>query len=274
MTVLQAIILGVVQGLTEFLPISSSAHLVLFPFYMGWDVSAEHNITYDVIVHFGTLFAVLTFFSADIKALFKAFIESIRERRIGPDPYRRLAWFIIAGTIPTGIVFLLIDEWVTQTLKSPNVPVSIFLLVTGTLLIASERIGQRRKAGKELRLFDVLFIGFAQGLAIFPGISRSGSTIAAGLFRGLSREEAARFSFLLAIPVILAASLTEIGDAVSEGIHINEAVVLVAGFFAAAVSGYFAIKYFIDYLKKHSLYVFALYCYALGTVTLILTALK
>lgn len=273
MNVIQAAILGLVQGLTEFLPISSSAHLVLFPLYMGWHVNPEANVTYDVIVHFGTLMAVLGFFRKDVSKLFSAFMKSISERKIGDDPYRRTAWFLILGTVPTGIVYLIIKKLLEDTLKSPSY-VGIFLLITGFLLVASERISKRAEGAKNLKASDVVFIGFVQGLAILPGISRSGSTIAAGLFRGLTREEAARFSFLLSIPVIIAAALEKIKEVASAGVHGGELSILVAGFVTAAVTGYFAIKYFLDYLKKHSLYVFALYCFALGAATVALTALK
>ncbi|NCO65644.1 MAG: undecaprenyl-diphosphatase UppP [Candidatus Aquicultor secundus] len=273
MNVIQAAILGIIQGLTEFLPISSSAHLVLFPLYMGWHVNPEANVTYDVIVHFGTLMAVLTFFYKDVSKLASALIKSIFERKIGNDPYRRMAWFLIIGTIPTGIVYLFIKKLLEDTLKTPSY-VGIFLLITGVLLVAGERIGKRAESVNDLKTTDVVFIGFVQGLAILPGISRSGSTIAAGLFRGLTREEAARFSFLLSIPVIVAAALEKIKEVASAGVHGGELAILIAGFVTAAITGYFAIKYFLDYLKKHSLYVFALYCFALGATTIALTALK
>lgn len=273
MDFLQALILGVVQGLTEFLPISSSAHLVLFPHYMGWNVNPEANIPYDVIVHFGTLMAVLIFFYSDIRQLASAIIASIKERSVGNDPYRRLAWFLVIGTLPAGIVYLLIDDLLRDTLNSPAM-VGGFLIVTAGLLVSSELLSKTRRDTKQLRLSDVLFIGFAQGLAILPGISRSGSTIAAGLFRGLSREEAARFSFLLSIPVILVGAIHQIGDISTSGELAAQATILIGGFIGASITGYFAIKYFIDYLKKHSLYVFALYCFVLGTVTLVLPTLK
>ncbi|MHB8840977.1 MAG: undecaprenyl-diphosphate phosphatase, partial [Candidatus Aquicultor sp.] len=248
MNVIQAAILGVIQGLTEFLPISSSAHLVLFPLYMGWHVNPEANVTYDVIVHFGTLMAVLAFFYKDVSKLAGAFVKSLTERKIGDDPYRRMAWFLIIGTIPTGIVYVLIKKLLEDTLKTPSY-VGIFLLITGVLLVASERIGRRAESANSLKTIDVVFIGFVQGLAILPGISRSGSTIAAGLFRGLTREEAARFSFLLSIPVIIAAALEKITEVASAGVNGGEIAILAAGFVTAAVTGYFAIKYFLDYLK-------------------------
>jgi len=270
MNIIQATVLGIIQGLTEFLPISSSAHLVLFPYYMGWNVDPHQNIPYDVIVHFGTLMAVLGFFYRDIKQLLSAFFKSISERKIGNDPYRRLAWFIIIGTLPTGIVYIFINDLLKDTLESPAL-VGTFLLVTGSLLVASELLGKKAPNTKDMRLVDAVFIGFAQGLAILPGISRSGSTIAAGLFRGLGREEAARFSFLLSIPVILAGTFEQITGVVETGVDLGEITILFAGFIAASVSGYFAIKYFIDYLKRHSLYIFALYCFAVGIVTLVVS---
>jgi undecaprenyl-diphosphatase len=168
---------------------------------------------------------------------------------------------------------VLINDLLHDTLNSPTM-VGGFLIVTAGLLVTSELLGKRKSGTKQLRLSDVVFIGFAQGLAILPGISRSGSTIAAGLFRGLTREEAARFSFLLSIPVILAGAAQQIGDLTLSGTFSDQAAILIGGFIGAAITGYFAIKYFIDYLKKHSLYVFALYCFVLGTVTLIASNLK
>ncbi|MDI6717355.1 MAG: undecaprenyl-diphosphate phosphatase [Actinomycetota bacterium] len=269
----QAAVLGIVQGLTEFLPISSSGHLLLFPFFAGWKISGSQNIPFFVIVHIGTLVAVLTFFFNDIKLLFSSFIKSIIERRIGDDAYRRLAWFLIIGTIPAGIVFLFISKLLEDSLESPKM-VGIFLLVTGVLLILSEKIGRMKTLAKDMRFFDVLFIGFAQGLAILPGISRSGSTIAAGLFRGLTREEAARFSFLLSIPAIIAGALEETITLIKGSTHNVDIAILTIGFITASISGYIAIKYFINYLKKHSLYIFALYCFALGSLTVLLTSLR
>lgn len=278
MNFIQALVLGVVQGLTEFLPISSSGHLVLFPYLMGWNINHEANIPYDIIVHFGTLIAVLAFFYGDVKLLTSAFIESVTERKIGDDPYRRLAWFIIIGTIPTGIVYLLVKDMLQASLENP-VRVGIEVIITGLLLVASEFLSKRiskRNATKKRRMnwFDVVLIGIAQGVAILPGISRSGATIATGLFRGLTREEAARFSFLLSIPVILAVSLEQIGELAVSGMAGNQVAILFAGFVTSTITGYLAIKYFIDYLKKHSLYVFAFYCFALGTITLIVPTLK
>ncbi|MCL6472504.1 MAG: undecaprenyl-diphosphatase UppP [Firmicutes bacterium] len=273
MNLLQAIVLGIVQGLTEFLPISSSAHLVLFPSYLGWNISAEQNISFYVVVHLGTLLAVLSFFYSDIKKLIIGLFKSIGTRKLGNDPHARLAWFLIIGTLPAGVVYILIKKLLENTLESP-VLVSIFLLVTGVLLISSELLGKRKAAAKDMRLSDVLFIGFTQGLSILPGISRSGSTIAAGLFRGLTREEAARFSFLLSIPAIIAGAVEDMKGLMDATSHISSAMILIAGFIAASVTGYLAIKYFIDYLKKHSLYVFALYCFVVGTLTLVLAAFK
>ncbi|MBE0446692.1 MAG: undecaprenyl-diphosphate phosphatase [Actinobacteria bacterium] len=273
MDLIQAVILGIVQGLTEFLPISSSAHLILLPFYIGWTIDPAQNIPYYVIVHFGTLVAVLTFFRKDIKAITLGFIKSISERRIGDDPYRRLSWFIVIGTLPVGIVYLLIKELLENTLETPGM-VAFFLLITGTLLVVSERLGARDLSAEKMRASDAVFIGFAQGLALLPGLSRSGSTIAAGLFRGLTRESAARFSFLLSIPVIIAGTIEEMTALTIGSSHQTSIILLVAGFVTATVSGYFAIKYFIDYLKKHSLYIFALYCFALGAITLIASSFK
>jgi len=272
MDFLQALVLGVVQGLTEFLPISSSAHLLLFPYYMGWSINELENVPYYVIVHFGTLVAVLTFFRKDIKALTVSFIKSIAERRIGDDPNRRLAWLIIIGTLPVGIVYILIKDLLENTLESP-IMVASFLLVTGTLLIVSEKLGKRTLDSTKMRISDAVFIGFAQGLALLPGISRSGSTIAAGLFRGLDRESAARFSFLLSVPIIVIGTLEEF-TSLAVGGQNYDIMVLIGGFIAASISGYFAIKYFIDYLKKHSLYLFAVYCYALGIITLVVTSFR
>lgn len=273
MNLLQAIVLGIVQGLTEFLPISSSGHLILFPFYMGWKINGSENIPFYVIVHVGTLVAVLAYFRRDVKLLLTAFYRSTVERKIGDDPHRRLAWFLIIGTLPAGIIYIVLNKILKEALETPML-VGIFLIITGFLLVVSERIGKRGVSIRDMRMADAIFVGIAQGFAILPGISRSGSTIAAGLFRGLTREEAARFSFLLSIPVIIAGTLEEFLDLAKGFSHSTEAIILVAGFLTAAITGYLAIKYFIEFLKKYSLNAFALYCFALGAVTVIASTLK
>lgn len=271
MDVLQAIIIGIVQGLTEFLPISSSGHLVLVPEIMG----VTSSLAFDTLLHVGTLVAVVTYFWSDIVHMIRSFISSLTDipggnfrNGIDEDPYKRLAWMVIIGTIPAGLAGVLFKDFF-ESLFSSITAVGFFLIVTGLLLWGSERISARIREKlpvEKLGVRDSLIIGGAQALAIAPGISRSGATISAGLFLGFERELAARYSFLLSIPAILGAAIIQVKD-ISAGMDLLGAS-MIAGFVASAVSGYIAIKFLLKLIKERDLYVFAYYCFALGLLIL------
>jgi len=271
MDVLQAIIIGIVQGLTEFLPISSSGHLVLVPEIMG----VTSSLAFDTLLHVGTLVAVVTYFWSDIVHMIRSFISSLTDipggnfrNGIDEDPYKRLAWMVIIGTIPAGLAGVLFKDFF-ESLFSSITAVGFFLIVTGFLLWGSERISARVREKlpvEKLGVRDSLIIGGAQALAIAPGISRSGATISAGLFLGFERELAARYSFLLSIPAILGAAIIQVKD-ISAGMDLLGAS-MIAGFVASAVSGYIAIKFLLKLIRERDLYVFAYYCFALGLLIL------
>lgn len=265
----QALILGIVQGATEFLPISSSGHLVLVPWLLGWE---DPGLAFDAFLHLGTLVAVLAYFRHDLWRLALAWISSVRERSLS-DPQARLAWLIILGTLPAVVMGFTLEGLFERLFAAP-LWVSIFLLVTGLLLFLGERVRKSESRMESLTWLDALLIGLAQGVALAPGVSRSGATISAGLWRGLGREEAARFSFLLATPAILGANLLQLWELARLSGVGEVASTFLLGFLAAAVSGYLAIRFFLAFLKRRSLYPFSLYCWLLGTLTLLLALLR
>lgn len=270
--ILSAIILGAVQGISEFLPISSSGHLVLVPALLG----IETGLAFDTILHIGTLVAIFTFFWKDIINLIKGFILSIIDLTEGVDifkrelhrvPEKRFAWLIIVGTIPTGIMGILLKDAI-ETIFRGTLFVGIFLLVTAAVLYYSERHSSGQITQKDMSFKQALIVGICQGLAVFPGISRSGSTIASGLCLGLNREYAARYSFLLSIPVVIGAGLIQIKDIATLD---ASASVLLAGFISSVIFGYLSIKLLMKMIKGWSLDIFAYYCTIIGIITIILS---
>lgn len=267
MSVREAIILGVVQGLTEFLPVSSSGHLVLFRQLFGLK---EPHLTFDVMVHLGTLAAVVAALWDEIALTFaglRPMGEGAGAERVKAG--RRLIFLLIVGSLPAALVGLLAEDFITQLFSSVTV-VGAALLVTGGLLWWVESRAEGEKTVGKMRPEDALYIGVWQILALVPGISRSGTTIAAGLFRKLTREDAARFSFLLSVPVIAGAVALQVGDLLvtwQEGTWGP----IVIGTLAAAVSGFAAIRGLLSLVKRHSLRVFSYYTWAVGLLVLILT---
>lgn len=269
--VIQAIVLGIVQGLTEFIPISSSAHLVIVPWLFGWE---QPGLLFDTMLHWGTLLAVLLVFWRDFLAMIGACLRSLWTRSLA-DANARLGWFIVVGSIPAAVLGLLFGDFFEQLFQNPAAAAA-FLLVTAALLIGSEQMVRRFRQRRQLTqvtLMDSILIGCAQGLALFPGISRSGSTIATGLARGLRREDAARFSFLLGTPAFLGAGLLQLTKAAAENgdAVISQAPLLLIGLLASLISGYAAIRFLLAYLRTRTLYAFAVYCLIVGPVVLLLT---
>ncbi|HDN79655.1 MAG TPA: undecaprenyl-diphosphatase UppP [Chloroflexi bacterium] len=260
----QAIALGVLQGSTEFIPVSSSGHLVLIPWLLGWPIPP---VTFDAMVHWGTLLALLIYFWTDISTLAVAWLKSVVIKYEGPKAY--LAWLIILATIPAAAAGMLLEDFFERLFASPRA-VSIALLGTALLLVGAELRPQGRKKPERLTWYEALFIGAFQAIAIVPGISRSGSTIAAGIITGLGRSEAARFSFLLSIPIIFGAGLKKALDLIASGAIWSNWGIMVGGFLAAFISGYLSIAFLLAYLRRRRLYAFALYCMALGALGLVL----
>jgi undecaprenyl-diphosphatase len=274
MDIIQAIIIGIVQGLTEFLPVSSSAHLVFVPYIMG----TESNLAFDTLLHIGTLVAVVVYFWKDLVNMVESFFSSLLDLPRGQfrqglqeDQFKKLAWLVIIGTIPAGLAGVLFKDYF-EGLFSNIIAVAIFLIITGFLLYSSEMVSRKvtqKTSLKKMSIKSSLLIGVAQACSIAPGISRSGATISTGLFLGLERELAARFSFLLSIPAILGAAFIQIKD-ISSIMDINTGAAI-AGFIAAVIMGYLAIKIVLKLISERNLLVFAYYCWALGALTLILS---
>jgi len=269
LSLLQAIVLGTVQGLTEYLPVSSSAHLVLVPWALGWEFEPDAAFAFDVLVQMGTLVAVIVYFWKDLLQMLRAVLIALRERKLTQDPYVRLACWIVLGTIPAVVAGLALKDAVESAFGSP-VATSAFLLVTAALLIIAERIGKRLRPLESLTWKDSVWIGLAQAVSIFPGISRSGATISAGVIRDLDRQSAARFSFLLSIPVMLGAGVVALADLPALPSAASFAPALIAGFVAAAVVGYASIRWMLGFVTRHSLAIFSAYCAIIGLLGLAL----
>ncbi len=267
MTILEAIVLGILQGLTEFLPVSSSGHLVLMQHFLG---IKESQVFFDVMLHFGTLGAVIIVYHQLIGALVRtSFLALVQGdfyqhplSTIGKTPHLRLIWFLLLGSIPTGLIAVLFKDSLEAIFGKPIV-VACMLIITGIILQLS-RLGQKRpRAEAPLRAWHTPLIGIAQGLAITPGISRSGSTISISLLLGLSPQVAAQYSFLLSIPAILGAVIIKLKD-VGE-ITIAPAVI-VAGTLTSFIVGYIALRLLLAMLNRGKFSIFSYYCFALGIV--------
>ena len=262
--VLQAALIGILQGLTEFIPVSSSAHLELAPWIAGWPTNGLlGSLSFDVFLHLGTLVALLGYFGRDWLRLLGAALASIRERRIGSDPNRRLAWLLIGATIPAALIGFVGEDLINDVLHADNdgvrLAIACFLVLGAAALWLADRLGSRRRDIDALDAPSALTIGLSQALALLPGISRSGATISAGLALGLTRESAARFSFLLATPITLGAGLygsRHLLEATHTG---TEWLAIATGFGAAAVSGMLAIGFLLSWLRHRSVTVFSVY---------------
>jgi undecaprenyl-diphosphatase len=269
MTVLQAILLGVIQGLTEFLPISSSGHLVIVPYLLRWDIPTQDAFVFDVLVQVATLLAVFAYFWSDIVAILRAVVSGVVKKRPFDEPQARLGWCLVIATLPAGVIGLALKPAVERAFASPAAT-GFFLIVTAGILFFAERVGKRVQSLESLTWKDAVWIGFAQALAIFPGVSRSGATTAGGMTRNLERPAAARFAFLMSIPIMLAAGLLATLDMLQIPSFITLVPTFLPGFLAAAVVGYFSIRWLLNYLTHHALYIFVAYCAALGLLVLIL----
>ena len=274
MTVLQSIVLGIVQGLTEFLPISSSGHLVFIPKIFGW---VDQGIGFDVMVHLGSLLAVIIYFRKLLWKILKSFF--IKNEPLPNPPlrgegtnYRRLGWLIILTIIPAGVVGLLFGDWIETNLRSSMV-IGIGLIFWGLVLYIAERYQCRsqitdHRSLKNIGWRNALFIGCAQAIALIPGTSRSGITMTAGLFSKLDKKSAAEFSFLMSVPIIMLAGGLNLLELIQKGLGDLNLVVLVAGFVAAAVSGFVAIAGLMKIIQKWSFKPFVLYRIVVGIIIL------
>ena len=270
MDIIQGIIIGIVQGLTEFLPVSSSAHLVFIQNILG----VESSLAFDTFLHLGSLLAVLWFFRADIIKMILSWIDSVMDIFQGrfreglyDDAYKRLAWYVILATIPVALVGVLFEDAVEGLFAGALYVPAFFLFVTGTILYLSQRMTSGNINLKNISAKESVFMGLGQACAILPGLSRSGTTIAAGLVIGLDKEFAAKFSFILSIPAIFGAFVVQVKD-IGGAMDANF-LPIVLGFIAAFIAGYAAIKWMLELIQKRSLDIFAYYCWIVGIVVFI-----
>jgi undecaprenyl-diphosphatase len=271
MEIIAAAILGVVQGLTEFLPVSSTAHLILVPWFLGWK---NEGLTFDVALHVGTAVAILAFFFRDWTRLAREAFLGIREGKLLGNEDRRLTWYLIVGTVPAMAAGLAFEEIIEKGLRSPLIIV-FTLAGLGALLLYAEKRGNHSRSIVQFTWTDALCIGFSQAIALIPGVSRSGITMTTAMLRNSTRTSAARFSFLLSTPIIL-------GAGILKSVHLIQAIrhpmagakpvcwsVMGVGFFCAAVSGFFCIRFFLKYLQTKSFMPFVVYRFLLAGIILV-----
>lgn len=270
MTLFQSIILGIFQGISEFLPISSSGHLVILQHFFG---IKEGNLFFTEMLHFGTLISIVIVYFNDIINIivefFKMLGDGIKNKKFKiTNDYQKLALLIIIGSIPTAIIGLLFEDFFEKLYSSSLLPIGIAFLVTGFLLWIANKKPKETKKVKEMTILDSLIVGTFQGIAIIPGISRSGSTIVAGLFRGFDRSLATEFSFLLALPATFGAGLLGIMDVIKTGSKTTVDAPLIIGILLSTIVGILAIKFLIKVLKKNKLHYFSYYLWIIGCITI------
>jgi undecaprenyl-diphosphatase len=258
-TIIQAIVIGVVQGLTEFLPISSSAHLILLPQLLGWDDALIVSPAFTVILHLGSVAALVAYFRSDLWRYAFAGLALLRERRMGSDPDRRMAALLATSVVPAALIGVLLEGFIDTFFREQLLVICSLLVVGGIILFVAERLGRRTRQMHELRLADALAIGLAQALALFPGISRSGITISAGLLLGLERAAAARFAFLMGTPIIAGAGVWKLRELADGTVVGFDPAVLLAGLAASALASFAAIALLIAFLRRFSTDVFVIY---------------
>jgi undecaprenyl-diphosphatase len=268
-TLVQALIMGIVQGLTEFLPVSSSGHLIIVPFLLGWTDPFITSLAFSVMLHIGTLVALLVYFRADWVRLVPAGLAAIRDRSFRADPDRRLAWILVAATIPAAIAGFLLNDLIETAFRDIGL-VAATLVVGAVILWLADRWGGRTKGVEDVTFPLAIGIGAAQAIALIPGISRSGISISASRFAGLDREAAARFSFLMATPITVGAALFEVRKlaAGEAGVTISLAPLLV-GMIASFLAGMVAIGVLLRYLRTRSLSIFVAYRLVLAAVVVV-----
>jgi undecaprenyl-diphosphatase len=266
---LEAIVLGIVQGLTEFLPISSTGHLRIVPAFLGWE---DPGAAFTAVTQLGTMAAVLVYFRADLLRIALAWLRSVRDRSARRELDARIGWYIVLGTIPIGIFGVLFKDQIENGARDLYL-IGTALIVLGLVLLWAEKVSTRSRSMEQIQARDGLAVGFAQALALIPGVSRSGATITAGLFLGLDRPTAARFSFLLSVPAVVLSGLFELGSILSgeEGEHVSTGNLILATLLAF-VTGYAAIAWLLRFLSTHSTIVFVVYRVALGVLVLVLVS--
>ncbi len=274
MDIFQALILGIVQGLTEYIPVSSTAHLILVPWLFGWNFDPNAKVVFDILVQWGTLVGVVVYFWRDIWAIVRAVIAGLVQRRPFATFEARLGWLVVVATIPAVVIGIFVEKYLKQ-LYEMYVIISIVMMLAGVLMLAAERFGRRARDLQQMTWLDALIIGVWQVLAFVPGVSRSSATISGSMLRHFKRDEAAKFSFLMSIPALLGAGVIALKDLFSDPRLLTSlAMPLVVGFLAAAFSGYLSIRWLLGYLKSRSLNVFIIYRLVFGGLCLIIALIR
>ena len=267
MDLIQSIILGIIQGLTEFLPISSSAHQRIVPAMLGWE---DPGAAFTAVTQLGTMAAVLLYFREDLLRISRAWLRSLRDPAVRHELDARMGWYIVIGTIPIGIFGLIFKDQIENGARDLYL-IGTTLIVLGLLLLVAERVAKHDRPLERITTRDGIAIGFAQALALVPGVSRSGATLTAGLFLGFDRPSAARFSFLLSVPAVVLSGLFELRKFIGHGAHTGAGSLVVATLLAF-VTGYASIAFLLRYLTTHSTLPFVIYRVGLGTLVLVLVA--
>jgi undecaprenyl-diphosphatase len=271
MTILQSFLLGIIQGLTEFIPVSSTAHLLIAQHFLNIPAD-ETAFAFSVLVQLGTILSLIIYFWKDLLEIVVDTLKNLSGLKNfnGLPQNAKLGWYIVIATIPALLAGVLLKHFVEALFKTPLLEAAIRLFAAATLLTLAEYFGKRTRKLESMTWLDALFVGVMQIIAVFPGASRSGTTISAGMFRGFDRPSAARFAFLMSVPVMLAAGAYESLDLLKMSNLGAFLPLLAVGFITAAIVGWFAIKWLLDYLNKNSLYIFAIYCAIVGVIILIL----
>lgn len=272
MNVVHAAVLGALQGFAEVLPISSSAHLILVPWLLGWP---ESGLTFDVALHLGTFLALTFYFRRDIIELVVSFFDAVISRRLN-TPARRLPFLIIAATVPAAIIGKLFEDRIEAMFRSSPLLIASFLILFGLLLGAVDYLGRKRLVLDDIKPASALAIGIMQCLALIPGVSRSGITITAGLMLGFTRESAARFSFLMSLPIVVGAALLKSVHLLKHGIPPGEGVPMLVGIAVSAVTGYISVAFLLRFVQKRNLTPFVWYrvIVGIGLIIAILSGFK
>jgi undecaprenyl-diphosphatase len=274
MTIFQALILGIVQGLTEYIPVSSTANLILIPWLLGWNLDPNAKVVFDILVQWGTLVGVVIYFWRDILEILRAVFSGLAHRKPFETHKARLGWLVVVATIPAVIAGIFVKKYLVQ-LYEMYILISIVLMLGGVLMLAAERFGKRTRDLKQMTWLDSIIVGVWQILAMIPGVSRSSATISGGMLRDFIREDAARFSFLMSIPALLGAGVIALKDLFEvPGLLASLAGPLVVGFLAAAITGYFSIRWLLGYLKTRSLNIFVIYRFVFGGFCLIVGLIR
>ena len=273
MSIFYSLILGIVQGVTEFLPISSTAHLILIPWLFNWTFNPDQAFAFDVLVQLGTLVAVVVYFARDLWQIALALLGGLRRGQPFDSENARLGWLVIVATIPAGLIGLFFKKFFVELHNNPVMVAGILLGAAGLLFIV-ERLGRHNRTLDSLTWLDAILIGCSQALALLPGVSRSASTMSGAILLGLERRAVARFSFLMSIPIMIAASGLALKDLIDLPDTKGQLPSLAVGFIAAAVVGIISIHWLMRYLARHSLYLFAWYRIGFGALCLIVAFLR